>query len=404
MKILMVNVYGHVTGGADSHCFALANALEAKGHEVVFLCTESPLNVVKRGRFVPCTVTHETRDALPARERASVAWKAIWNVQAADATRALIDEFQPDLLHAHKLYNQLSVAPVVVASQAGIPIVQTLHDYEFISASPFDHRGRWRDRDESTFSYRVLNNAVFMVRRHFHRPRVSAWISVSKYVAERHAAHGITSTVLPNFVSGMEAEPGSGFEQRRGAVFVGRLTPQKGVHDVLALAEAEPELPITVVGAGQLADEDCRLASTLPNLNFAGFVSPERVIELLSSARVHLMPSRWQEPGPMAPLEAMAVGTPVVAYRNGGLADYVQGSGGGRVVEPSLKNMQQACAELVRSRVSWDACSEAGRRAVRSTHSVNRYVDRIEEIYREVCAIPTGRARADAGPRRAASI
>jgi hypothetical protein len=145
-----------------------------------------------------------------------VARKALWNSQAAAVTRKLIDEFRPNLLHVHKLYNQLSVAPVVVASGANIPVVQTLHDCEFISASPFDHRGRWLDRDEVTLSYRLLNSAAFLVRRYVHRPRVSAWISVSRYVAERHATRGIVSTVLPNFVTGIDGEPNPGFDERRG--------------------------------------------------------------------------------------------------------------------------------------------------------------------------------------------
>jgi glycosyltransferase involved in cell wall biosynthesis len=385
MKILMVNVYGHVTGGADVHCLSLANALEDRGHKVAFLATESPLNVVNRGGFVPLTVTRETRDALPARERASVARKALWNPQAAAATRGLIEEFRPDLLHVHKLYNQLSVAPVVVASRAKIPVVQTLHDYEFISASPFDHRGRWLDRDEVTLSYRILNSAVFLVRRHVHRPRVSAWISVSRYVAERHATRGIVSTFLPNFVSGIAAEPCPGFDERRGAVFIGSLSPHKGVQDVLALAKTEPELPITIAGSGQLAADVKKLAAVLPNLSFAGFVEPEQATELLRSASILLLPSRWQEPGSIAALEAMQVGTPVVAFRNGGLAEYVQGAAAGRVVEPGVDTMRKACAELLASRLRWQACSAGGRRAARETHSVDRYLDRIEAIYRGVC-------------------
>jgi glycosyltransferase involved in cell wall biosynthesis len=388
MKILMVNVYGHVTGGADSHCLSLAKALEDRGHEVAFLATESPLNVINHGGFVPLTVTHETRDGLPARQRVSVVRKALWNSDAAAVTRQLIDEFRPDVLHAHKLYNQLSVAPVVVASQANIPVVQTLHDYEFISASPFDHRGRWLDRDEVTLSYRILNSAVFLVRRYVHRPRVSAWISVSKYVAERHAMRGIVSSVLPNFVSGIDEEPCPAFDERRGAVFIGRLSPEKGVQDVLALAKAEPELPITIAGGGRLAADVKKLAAVLPNLSFAGFVEPEGATDLLRSATVMLVPSRWQEPGAIAALDAMAVGTPVVAYRNGGLAEYVQDAAAGRVVEPGMDTMREACAELVGSRSSWEACSVAGRRAARETHSVNRYVDRIEGIYRRVCAAP----------------
>jgi glycosyltransferase involved in cell wall biosynthesis len=386
MKILMVNVYGHVTGGADSHCFSLAKALEDRGHEVAFLATESPLNVIDRGGFVPLTVTYETRDTLPAGQRVSVARKALWNSQAATVTRKLIDEFRPDLLHVHKLYNQLSVAPVVVASRANVPVVQTLHDYEFISASPFDHRGSWLDRDEVALSYRTLNSAAFLVRRYIHRPRVSAWISVSRYVAERHATRGIVSTVLPNFVTGINLEACPGFDERRGAVFIGRLTPEKGVQDVLALAEGEPELPITIAGGGQLAADVKKLAAILPNLSFAGFVQRARATDLLRSARVMLIPSRWQEPGAIAALEAMAVGTPMVAYRNGGLTEYVQEAGAGRLVEPGMDCMREACAELVGSRSSWEVCSAAGRRAARETYSADRYLDRIEGIYRGICA------------------
>jgi glycosyltransferase involved in cell wall biosynthesis len=386
MKILMVNVYGHMTGGADNHSFMLARALEERGHEVAFLATEAPENVVERGRFVPLTVAHGTRDSLPLRQQASVARKAVWNARAADAARALIAEFQPDLLHVHKLYVQLSVAPVVVASAAGIPIVQTLHDYEFMSGSAFDHRGRWLDSDEGTLSYRMLNSALFPIRRYLHRPRVSAWISVSRYVAERHAARGINSTVLPTFVTGIDAEPCPTFEERSGAVFVGRLDAQKGVMDVLSLAKAEPEIPITIAGAGPLAPEVRDFASRLPNLSFVGYVERDRAVELMRCARVALMPSQWQEPGPAAAVEAMVVGTPVVAYRRGGLGEYVADAAAGRVVAPNAKAMREACSGLVGSRQSWGASSAAGRRAAAETHGIDQYVDRIEGVYRQVCA------------------
>ena len=63
--------------------------------------------------------------------------------------RRLIERFRPQVVHAHKLYPQLSGAPVIAAARAKLPIVQTLHDYEFLAASYLDHRGRWIDRDES---------------------------------------------------------------------------------------------------------------------------------------------------------------------------------------------------------------------------------------------------------------
>jgi glycosyltransferase involved in cell wall biosynthesis len=137
-----------------------------------------------------------------------------------------------------------------------------------------------------------------------------------------------------------------------------------------------------------------KLAAVLPNLSYAGFVQPKQATELLRSASILLLPSRWQEPGSIAALEAMAVGTPVVAFRSGGLAEYVHEAAAGRVVEPGVDTMRKACVELLGSRSSWDACSAAGRRAAREIHSVDRYLDRIEAIYRGVCA-PRHNPRAD---------
>jgi hypothetical protein len=58
--------------------------------------------------------------------------RAIWNREAAAAMRSLIRTRKPDLVHVHKLYPQLSVAPLIVAGRAGIPVVQMLNDYELI--------------------------------------------------------------------------------------------------------------------------------------------------------------------------------------------------------------------------------------------------------------------------------
>ncbi len=229
--------------------------------------TECPLNVVKHGRFVPLTVTHETRDALPARERVSVARKALWNSQAAAATRALIDEFQPDLLHAHKLYNQLSVAPVVVASGAHSDRADLarlrVHQREPIrSPRPLAGPGRKHPLVPHFEQRGVSGSTLFTSPA---RIRVDLGIEICGRTP-RSPWNRVDSSA--QFRQWDRGEPGSGFEQRRGAVFIGRLNPQKGVQDVLALAKAEPELPITIVGAGQLGRrrQPSRLHAPQPQL------------------------------------------------------------------------------------------------------------------------------------------
>ena len=380
MRILMVNKYAHVTAGADLNCLGLAEVLRRRGHDVAFLSTASSRNVFSEGEFIPASVTHASREHLGASQQVEVARRAIWNPNAAAAMRCLIGRFLPQVVHAHKLYPQLSAAPVIAAAQARVPIVQTLHDYEFLSASYLDHRGGWIDRDESKLSFRALNTATYILRRGLHARKVDAWIANSRYVAARYETRGIASTVLPSFVEpAMGAPPG--FSDRRGAVFVGRLHEEKGVRDVLQLAELLPSIKVSVAGHGPLEGEVAAAAGRLPNLDFVGSLDRAGVLKTLERARVSVMPSRWQEPGGIAALEAMSVGTPVVAYASGGLAEYVGDIGGGRVIEPDAVALARECETLHRDQRTWEQLSARGAAGVASKHSPEPYALAVERIY-----------------------
>jgi len=379
----MVNNFAHVTGGADRSAFGLIAALRDRGHEVALLATSSPDDVENQGAFIRARVTHSSRDELRLMSRLDVAARALWNPDAAAAMRRLVAEFRPQVVHTHKLYPQLSVAPVVVAAGAGIPIVQSLHDYELLSASQLDHRGGWVDRDEARLSYRALNTATFFIRRKVYARRVSAWIACSRFVAAQYRRKEILATVLPHFVESPETVPPN-FSSRRGVVFVGRLSEEKGVLDVIKLAESLPSIDIAVVGFGPLERRVAQESRRLRNLDFVGRLDRERVMSILRTARVFLMPSQWQEPGGIAALEAMSVGTPVVAYRNGGLAEYVRDAEGGLVIEASPAALARACSQLHDDEARWAECSERGIEAIRRAHAAEHYVPRVEDVYRSL--------------------
>jgi glycosyltransferase involved in cell wall biosynthesis len=172
-----------------------------------------------------------------------------------------------------------------------------------------------------------------------------------------------------------------GFAERAGAAFVGRLHEEKGVRDVIALAGALPGLEVRVAGHGPLESEVAAAARRLENLEFVGKLDRDRVLDLLMRARVCLMPSRWQEPGGIAALEAMAVGTPVVAFASGGLAEYVGDLGGGRVIEPDRDALARECAALEADRETWELLSARGADGVATRHSPEQYAEAVEEIY-----------------------
>jgi glycosyltransferase involved in cell wall biosynthesis len=383
MRILFVNVYAYVTGGADVHCLELCRGLRERDHAIAILATESDQNEEHEGAFVPLGVTHSTRDDVHLRQKPRIAMDAFWNRRAARATTRLLRDFDPQIVHIHKAYPQLSVAPVLCAHRKRVPIVQTLHDYQFISANPLDDCGHWLDRGETRLSYRVLNTATLPIRRFVHVPRVSSFIAVSRFVARIHASRGIHATVLPNFVAPAPAPRRASFEDREGIVYFGRLQAEKGVEHVLEVARRLPEVPVYVAGWGTLAGHVAAEADRCPNLHFLGRLSPDATRDLIGTARLAILPSLWSEPGALASLEAMAEGTPVIAYDVGGIAEYVADSGAGVVVAPDVDALANACVALHDDEPRWRELSLNAFRAIERTHSRERYLDRLERVYEE---------------------
>ena len=177
--------------------------------------------------------------------------------------------------------------------------------------------------------------------------------------------HGIDPIVIRNFVPQPPADV-PGWAERGGAPTwaPGRA---KGVRDVVELARVAPDVPVDIVGFGELGDELARTAQEVPNLTYHGRVPREETVRRLLAARVALMPSRAPEGGPLVALQAMALGTPVVAYDAGGLGEYVR-RGGGDVVEPGAGPLAAAVRTLLGDEGAWQMKSAHGRRTVeRST-------------------------------------
>lgn len=390
MRVLYVNKSARVTGGADRHCLDAIEALRAAGHDVHLLAAGDMEGSDSGKTLIRGRVTRDSRSHLTLGVRARVAAEAFWNPAAAAATVRAVSDFRPEVVHVHKLYPQLSVAPVVIASRRGIPVVQTIHDYEFISASPYDAGGDWRDRVEHDSSARVLNTALGQVRRAWHVPRVATWIAVSEALAKvvRDRA-GISPRVVRNFTTTPPSSPLSRWA--RGPIaFVGRLSAEKGLDLVLEVARRMPECEFNIVGDGPMRDQAIAASTNAPNISYLGWLPPERCTDILGTAALALMPSRWPEPAGLVALEAMAVGTPVVAAGHGGLGEYVRGSKAGVVERIDAPSLVTACRLLLEDEQLWTECSRNGLRAIGEDFSSSRYVAEITSIYQDaVNSVPT---------------
>jgi glycosyltransferase involved in cell wall biosynthesis len=171
----------------------------------------------------------------------------------------------------------------------------------------------------------------------------------SRFALQRHRADGIDVPmhVLPSFVPVPSDEPRTSSE-KPFFLFVGRLEKLKGLQDLLPVLRTLPQARLRIAGTGTYEHELRRLAAGMDNVEFLGQVHPSRVSELYREALAVMVPSLCYEVFPLAPVEAMAHGVPVIARRIGALTEVVE-EGGGGLLFTTPEECRAAMAKLLAS-------------------------------------------------------
>ena len=157
------------------------------------------------------------------------------------------------------------------------------------------------------------------------RERVNTYIAPSDFCQAMLVRSGLPAdkiAVKPHFVPELPALPdGIG----RYAIFIGRLSAEKGILPLLRVWRKLTNFPLLVVGDGPLHSEAVRIvaSSDATHIQFAGQLSHRETVERIRAARFLLAPSRCYETFGMAVVEAAACGVPAIASRLGALAELV---------------------------------------------------------------------------------
>jgi glycosyltransferase involved in cell wall biosynthesis len=182
-------------------------------------------------------------------------------------------------------------------------------------------------------------------------------------------------------------EPGE--HSGRFAVTVGRLAPEKGLDRLTAAWHDLPDVPLHVIGGG-----DTRLLGAVPaNVVVRGPLPPRELAEVYRQASLAVFASRAEEFG-IAPLEAMASGLPVVAWREGGLLETVVDQETGFLVS-DVDSFRERVRQLSHDRQLSRRLGENGRRRAEA-FSWERTAEAIEQVCRRLA---TGAARPGRAPR-----
>jgi glycosyltransferase involved in cell wall biosynthesis len=387
MRVLHVNKFLHRRGGAEGYMLDLAELQREHGHEVAFFGMDHPDNDQSSVGTLASHVEFEPPpDGVVARGR--LVGRMIWSRSAARGMVEALEEFRPDVVHAHNVYHQLSPSVISVARRRGVPVVLTMHDYKLACPTYqfLDHGkpctacvsgGPWQAarracKDGSRAASTAAALEVSLHRTFGAYDGVRRFIAPSRFLAAQVSAAGVHPDrirVQPNFTD-LDASPSTG-GPGRGAVFAGRLSPEKGVDTLIravaratglgALAPGGVILDIAGDGPERGALEALARSEAPGRVRFRGRLAREELQALVREAVLSVVPSRWYENQPLAVLESFALGVPVLSTDLGGLPELVDESTGwvvgandpeamGRVLAAALADPEDAFLRGTRAR------------------------------------------------------
>lgn len=388
MRILVAhNTYQH-RGGEDVVVEAEIELLRRHGHEVEFY--------------------QRHNDELHTMSLPLAAMSTIWAKRTERDLVQLSNSFRPDIIHAHNTLPLISPSLYWAATRRNIPIVQTLHNFRLICPQAMllrngkvceDCVGKfpWRAVSRKCYRESTLQSAVVtgMLATHHaigtYRDKVTRYIALNEFCRDKFVASGLAPElfrVKPNFVvskiSGIESE-------RHGGIFIGRLSPEKGLHVLIEATKIADFSAMKIIGKGPL-ESDVRQAFSD---HYLGFKSPEEVQELLAQAQFLVAPSTCYETFGLAALEAFACGTPVIASGHGGLGELVTDGVTGLLFNPG--DSQDLAKKIRWAQMHPEEMRKMGKNArieYETKYTPERNYQILMEIYRDAIAAKQGEPHA----------
>jgi glycosyltransferase involved in cell wall biosynthesis len=229
----------------------------------------------------------------------------------------------------------------------------------------------------------VMGSTLHRARRTY-ETLVDRYIVHTEFARQRFVAHGLAPERIVIRGNCLPQDPGLGAGSGNYALYVGRLTAEKGVGTLLRAWRKLPGIPLRIAGDGELRGTLQRDAAGLP-VEFLGRVSAARVIELMQDAALLVVPSECYEGFPRVIVEAFATGAAVVAADIGGLGELISdGVNGEKFRSGSADGLAAAVMRSWSSQASRARQRTENRRRFETEYSPTAGLESLRHIYEGV--------------------
>lgn len=387
-----------VAGGSDRYFFELETLLRENGHRVIPFCASDERNEPSEyAHYFPAA-------ADPQRATAADALRFIYSREASRNLQRLLQEQQPQLAHLHIYYGKLTASILTPLRAAGIPVIQTLHEYkllcpvytcirnaEICEACAGKHF--WKALAHRCNRGSLARSAASMVESYVskwlgNREQVDHFIGVSQFMTDKMLSIGIPEeriSTVHNFVDSDSVVPAD--QPGSYLLYFGRLEAIKGLFTLLDALREHPELRCVIAGTGpaRTALEARAKELGLHNVEFPGFIGGEALHDLIRGASCTVLPSEWYENCPMSVLESLAFARPVIGARIGGIPELIADGDDGLLFEPGdSAQLAAALREVAGNPQRALEMGRAGREKVSRSFSPQVHYAQIASVYARV--------------------
>ncbi len=326
MKVLLVHNSYQQPGGEDTVFEQEREMLERAGHRVL---------VYRRSNW--------EIEGYSATRKVALAKQVIWATDSREEISRTLRREKPEVVHVHNTFMVVSPSIYSACRELQIPVVQTLHNYRlFCPAATFFREGQvceecadyglWRGVRYGCYRESYVATAAVALMLEVHRWRrtwtemVNGYVALTQFARQKFIGRGLPAekiSVKPNFV---HPDPGERTGRGEYALFVGRLSPEKGLRTLLAAwGRVRGHIPLVIVGDGQLrAQLEEEVAQRgLSSISFRGRLPSDEKWAAIKRARFLIFPSECYENFPLAIAESFACGIPVICSRLGAMQEVV---------------------------------------------------------------------------------
>jgi len=338
---LYCNKYNYRFSGTEVYLFELMELMRSNGHEVALFSMED-------GRGEPTTYDHhfvphiEFKGQLNWKQKIRGAAHAIYSTEARRRIRGMIKEFRPDVAHIRSIYHHLSPSILWELRAQNIPVLYHLNDFKLLCPNyNLVCRGHACEECKGGAFWRALHTgcypgraarATLVAEAYVHRwlgsyrKCVDLLLAPSQFVRDKFVEHGWAPEkfeVLPHF---QRIHPTSEPPKDGPVVYFGRLSPEKGVADLIRAMQQAPHLRLVIAGDGPQRVELVELTKALGlgNVEFVGHLEAEDRDRLVAKSRFTVLPSHAYETFGKTIVESYAFGRAVIASDLGSRRELVR--------------------------------------------------------------------------------